>query len=643
MGIHICFLSVIAAVLMLPAPGLMASKAAGTEADSTAVMRSSAVCDAAGRLGKQADSLMKAYRFSEARQIYVHMAGMLSDTSLVLSAADSVLFDRAESGRVSAENGQSMMEYVCSPEVVARHRFSKSDFYLFYPMEDRSWRPVPNQLDGVPGHKYVNATYVPSDASEIYFSATDKEGVRDIYYTHFDDTLWTAPALVDESMTSSGDEIFPVLSEDGKTLYFSSSGLYGAGGYDLYMVRFDEASGTWGIPENLGFPYSSPYDDLLFFNTPDGKYTIFASDRGCPGDSVTVYVLDYESMPVRRRVDDPETMKRIAALEPPAGPSGTDAGSSQQDDVRGSADIGRYRAKMLQVRALRDSVALYGHTLEEKRARLSSSQDPAERNSLTEEIIRREARIPVLQDSLERASATLHGIEMELLAEGVVIDPDKMEDRADKDEAGISMDYVFVKLSPGDPLDIRVAEPEVRFDYSFMILPEGRFAEDNTLPDGIVYQIQMFLLTRPATVAQIKGLSPVFQEKTATGKYIYRVGVFRTYNDVLSNLNKVKRLGFKTAFIVAFHDGKSIPVQKARTLEGEEKASYQVRIVTPGDSLPELAMKAIRQCTDRDIAKIMEDGKTVFVVGPLDSEAAAEKLESMVRVTGLEQVSVVKM
>ena len=100
----------------------------------------------------------------------------------------------------------------------------------------------------------------------------------------------------------------------------------------------------------------------------------------------------------------------------------------------------------------------------------------------------------------------------------------------------------------------------MKFDYSFKVLPEGCFAEDNTIPPGIVYQIQMFGASKPVGVKALRGLSPVFERKTASGKYVYRVGLFNTYKDVLSNLNAVKKVGFRTAFIVAYIDGNEVSV-----------------------------------------------------------------------------------
>ena len=348
-----------------------------------------------------ADSMRREYRFQEALELYraaeEEILDAPHDSASATGARDSLLLEKIHSRRTMAENGLSMKQYVSEPVVVARHVFPKEDFYLFYPMQDRSWRPVPNPLDSIPGHKFVNATYFPEGSTDIYFSAEDQNGVRNLYHSSLEDSLWSVPALLDESLTSSGDEIFPVLSPDGKTIYFSSYGLYGVGGYDLYKTEWDPSTGTWGVPENLGFPYSSPYDDLLYFNTPDGRYTLFASNRGCPPDSVAVYVLEYDSMPVRRHIEDPGQIRRIAEQAPVDDPSRMDTGTGAHDGIQENVDMSRYMAKMNEVRSLRDSISIYGQALEEKRLQLQQSTDRREQEELSDEIISRETRLPALQ------------------------------------------------------------------------------------------------------------------------------------------------------------------------------------------------------------------------------------------------------
>ena len=155
---------------------------------------------------------------------------MVSDTSSVWN--DSTAMAAISDLILLSENGKSMTGFVYKPNVVARHMFSKDDFFLYYPLKDRSWRSTPNQLDSVPG-LYSKAIYVPAEAESIYFSAADKDGIRNIYMTELGDSLWTVPELINEHLTSASDEIYPMLSSDGKSMYFASKGLYGVGGYDL--------------------------------------------------------------------------------------------------------------------------------------------------------------------------------------------------------------------------------------------------------------------------------------------------------------------------------------------------------------------------------------------------------------------------
>ncbi len=515
---------------------------------------SARVSERADSLMRAADSLRKEYDFTNALAVCREALELPVDSLERIGIEDS---------RLLCENGANMLDFVYRPSVVARKRVSLNDFFLYYPLEDKSWHPVPDVLDGSSGHPFSRAVYAGDGDREIYFSARDEGGSRNLMCTAFNDSLWTAPSLLNEHLTSSGDEIYPMLSPDGKSLYFSSSGLYGMGGYDIYVSSWDDESGDWGVPVNLGFPYSSPYDDFLFVNTDDGRYTVFASNRDCTADSVNVYVLEYDNMPISGAVEDMAELRRIMSLEPAAKDS---VAPAEDDGIPENVDTRRYMAKMEEVRSLKDSLYIYGQSLDKERVRFAMSDDVEERAVLTAEILRREEAIPMMQDSLDRATALLQQIEMEFLFSGVVIDPEKVyaASEAAYDE---DVEYSFVRMNIGDTLDMAFEEPADEFDYSFMILPEGRFAKDNTIPSGVVYQIQIFSVARPASVAQLRGLSPVFVSGSSSGKYTYSVGVFRTYNDVLSNLNRVRKVGFKSAYIVAYIDGKSVSVATARAME----------------------------------------------------------------------------
>lgn len=588
------------------------------------------------------DSLRMEYRFEESLEAYSEAMEAAQDSVFMLT--DSLKRIEVSDRILLSENGRNMAGYAYKPVVVARHRFHIDDFFLYYPLPDKSWRETPNQLDTMAAGRFSKALYAPEPSWEIYYSAQDADGIRNIYMTELQDTIWTYPSLLNENITSASNEIYPMLSPDGKSLYFASEGLYGMGGYDLYVSHWDYENEEWGEPVNLGFPYSSPADDMLLVHSADGEHTIFASNRDCPSDSVWVYVLEFDSMPVRHAVEEPEELRRLAALDPAGTNERMDGNAAVNTDIPENVDIRRYMEKMTEVRSLRDSISRYGAQLDSDRNRFAMSEDDQERTRITQEILKREAMLPKLQDSLERASAQLQKIEMEFLFSGVVIDPDKVLAAADKEIVGEATSYTFTKMSMGGKLDLKIMDPPVVFDYTFKILPEGQFALDNTIPGGIVYQIQIFGGGGKATVKSLKGLSPVFERISANGRYVYRVGLFNSYKDVLANLNSVKRVGFRNAFIVAYIDGEEVPVSKARTLEAEKTKSqmyYEVRLAPADGEIDATVAEGIRQQSEgKDIAKIeTEDGVVYYIVGPFSDKAKADALAEFIKAMGIGEVT----
>lgn len=567
---------------------------------------------------ERGDELRSRYRFDESIISYrqaLDQAEEKNDSTLSRILNDRILM---------SENGNNMMSFVYSPEVVARHRFSIEDFFLYYPLEDRSWRTLPNQLDSASGHPYLRAMYAPEGREILYWSAEDSDGTRNLHTSTLQDTVWTVPTLINENLTSVSDEIYPLLSADGRHMYFSSEGLYGVGGYDLFVSDWDEETGEWSDPENLGFPYSSPADDFLFYNTPDGKYTIFASNRDCSEDSVWVYVMEYDNMPIRREVVDPAELSQIASLLP-ASMKERKERKNVKIDMPENVDTRMYMEKMSKVRTYRDSINIYASMLD------SEGKDAGR-------------RIAELQDSLAKAQTELQKIEMDFLFKGVVIDPEKLMLEADREIVNEKSGYSFSKRKMGDPLVLNMLKPEKKFDYSFKIQEEGQFAEDQSLPAGLVYQIQIFASRNRAAIKDLKGLSPVYESRSANGHNVYRVGVFRNYNDVLANLNAVKRVGFKGAYIVPFIDGKIVKMAVAKSREAAVKADpvfYEVRIIPEGGSLDPAISGGIRQqAGGKDIARVQEsDGSTVYVVGPFEDKSRADSLVEFVMAMGVSNVS----
>ncbi|MEY4604166.1 MAG: hypothetical protein RIT43_1458 [Bacteroidota bacterium] len=64
---------------------------------------------------------------------------------------------------------------------------------------------------------------------------------------------------------------------DGETMYIASEGHESIGGYDIFVSK--KVQGAWTKPVNMGYPINTPYDDLFFASTANGKFAYIASNR----------------------------------------------------------------------------------------------------------------------------------------------------------------------------------------------------------------------------------------------------------------------------------------------------------------------------------------------------------------------------
>lgn len=512
---------------------------------------------AASGLRAQPDSLLqegtrlhRQYRFEEAMELFARAAARTTDP-------DTLRLLRENAG--DSQNALNMTDFCADPVVVARERFSRKDFFLFYPLKNQGWRLGPNALDLT---ESAFPTYAPKGDRTVYFSTVDAAGVRNLYVSRDQDTLWSAPALMGEHLLSVGNEVFPMLSADGKTLTFSSDGFHGMGGYDLYRSTWDDEAGTWGEPVNLGFPFSSPGDDFLMADSADGRYTLFASNRDCAADSVYIYVIERMDNPVRTPVRDPEALAHLCALHPLSDPARMDNGSAVSEAAPSNDDTRLYMLKMGEARALRDSIYAYERVLDKLRTALS--EDPGDgRTALTASILEKETALAPLRKELEETNRTIRRIEQSFLQRGVV----ETSERADREVVGARSSYTFTKNALGAKLRMKVAAVPQRSGETFKVAPVGRFAQSTALPEGIVYQIELFTSPRHATLDEIRGLSPVYERLTSSLRYTYAVGQFRTFSEALGHLNEVRILGFPDARIVAYFDSKPVPVSDARRVQ----------------------------------------------------------------------------
>lgn len=98
-------------------------------------------------------------------------------------------------------------------------------------------------------------------------------GGMDLYITKKEGASWLQPKNLGETVNSDGDEVFPTIFNN--YLYFSSNGLPGFGGLDLFVIHLDS---LFSEPKNLLKPINSAWDDLSITFLTEQK-AFFSSDR----------------------------------------------------------------------------------------------------------------------------------------------------------------------------------------------------------------------------------------------------------------------------------------------------------------------------------------------------------------------------
>lgn len=112
-------------------------------------------------------------------------------------------------------------------------------------------------------------------------------------------------------LSGQGNAAYPSMLADGQTLYFASDGPESIGGWDIMISTYDQETGTFRNPQNIGMPYNSPFNDYMMVIDETNGVGWWATDRHTQGtDSVTVYMFIPSELRVNLPADSPDLCSR---------------------------------------------------------------------------------------------------------------------------------------------------------------------------------------------------------------------------------------------------------------------------------------------------------------------------------------------
>lgn len=158
--------------------------------------------------------------------------------------------------------------------------YGSCDIYSSHKTDSR-WQVPVHLGKGINTEMWDSQAVISPNNRDLYFASKRHGGFggSDLWMSvRQKNGKWGKPKNLGDSINTSGDEMAPFLNADGQTLYFSSNGRTGLGGFDLYFSRKDK-HGNWTKARNLGYPINTRFNEINVFVSPNGKRAWLSSDR----------------------------------------------------------------------------------------------------------------------------------------------------------------------------------------------------------------------------------------------------------------------------------------------------------------------------------------------------------------------------
>ena len=139
------------------------------------------------------------------------------------------------------------------------------------------------------GGIYASMHPAVNQKGTVLVFSSDQTGGRggyDLYVSIRKDKTqeWSTPKNL-SSFNTAGNEVFPTITPDGY-LYFSSDGMAGLGGLDIYRIKLTDVLDNKEAVEHLSAPINSAADDYGWAQYKDNQSGYFTSDRVQSNDNI---------------------------------------------------------------------------------------------------------------------------------------------------------------------------------------------------------------------------------------------------------------------------------------------------------------------------------------------------------------------
>jgi outer membrane protein OmpA-like peptidoglycan-associated protein len=422
--------------------------------------------------------------------------------------------------------------------------------------------PVVGELGDIFCHMFNDSTLVFASQRSGGF------GGYDLYVTQKRNKRWITPINMGPEVNTAYDEVSPSLSHDGTILYFSSNSINSVGGFDIFKSTFDYSTKSWRKSKNLGFPVNSSEDDMYFMLSSDGRTALFSSNRksGVGGfDLYLAYLKEQETSQLTFTPVLPYlffNQKEINQREEELVVGPTMQEEQEEELVReylikplyyGDDDLILHPDNVSKIRALADILILYPNL----KLKISS-------HSTKEDLKSYEMYFSIKRAEKVAKELISYGIEPGRLitkAFGANYPVAKTEENGGSKNLASRynrrIDLHFID-DDEDVIIIKYEEPVIA-DF----LQDRRFSLFQTLEEGLTYRVEVAQINQMFSNDILQEYSDAMVEQDFNQQiYRYTLGLYSKYDHAQLLKKDLIMNGLIKARVIAYLDGLPIPISK---------------------------------------------------------------------------------
>lgn len=188
----------------------------------------------------------------------------------------------------------SSLSYEGSMLFLSKEDEFNSDIYVSLYIDNR-WTKSKALGSNINTKYWESHASISKDGKTLYFTSNRKGSIgdMDIYVSHLSEAgNWGGAKNLGTEINSKLNEDTPFITEDGKSLYFSSQGFTSMGGYDVFKSELN-TDNEWSIPQNLGYPLNTTDDDLFYYPWNNGEIAYMSKILGDGYGATDIYKVIY--------------------------------------------------------------------------------------------------------------------------------------------------------------------------------------------------------------------------------------------------------------------------------------------------------------------------------------------------------------